>query len=312
MEALTVAINAVVPYLIYLSLGYLFKKWKIIEEEFYLKLNQIIFMAFYPITMFYNTHSISVSFSESALLIGVCAALLAAVILVSVIVVPMLEKDNRRRGVIIQCLNRSNIVLYALGMAESLFGSEGVALASVIVAIFVPVYNIAAIIVLEYYGGGKPNAKALFLKVIKNPLFLGAAVGLVFSAIGLKLPACIESTVSKLSALTTPLAMMILGGTMHAASIRKNMKCIVSTLAAKMILIPAAAVAVCALMRMPALETFIVFIVFGTPISANAYTMSQNMGGDGELAGELVAMSTILSLFTLFGWIFLLRTMALI
>lgn len=60
-------------------------------------------------------------------------------------------------------------------------------------------------------------------------------------------------------------------------------------------------------MGLPPLETFICFIAFGTPVSANAYTMSQSMGGDGELAGELVAISTVASLGTIFAWILFLR-----
>ena len=40
--------------------------------------------------------------------------------------------------------------------------------------------------------------------------------------------------------------------------------------------------------------------------------MSQNMGSDGELAGELVAISTVMSLGTLFTWIYLLRSMGVI
>ena len=312
MDALTVAINAVAPYLIYLSMGLFFRKSGLIKESFLLELNQVIFSCFYPITMFYNTHAISVSFAESSLLIAVCSALLAAVIAVSVIIVPKLVKENARRGVIIQCLNRSNIVLYAIGMAETLFGAEGAAMASVIVAIFVPVYNVAAIIVLEYYRGGSNSPVALVKKIFTNPLFLGAMVGLAFSFAGIVLPTAIESTVSKLSALTTPLAMIILGGTIHASGVARDLKVIVATLAAKMLLIPAVAVAVCALVGLPQLETFVCFIMFGTPISANAYTMSQNMGGDGELAGELVAISTVASLATIFAWIFALRSVCLV
>lgn len=32
--------------------------------------------------------------------------------------------------------------------------------------------------------------------------------------------------------------------------------------------------------------------------------MAENMGGDGKLAGEFVSLSTVLSILTLFGWIF--------
>lgn len=166
--------------------------------------------------------------------------------------------------------------------------------------------------VLEYYRGGSNSVPALARKIVTNPLFLGAMVGLAFSLLGMRLPQAVESTVSKLSALTTPLAMVILGGTIHASGVMRDMRTISWVLVAKMLLIPAVAVAACVAAGLPQLETFVCFIMFGTPISSNAYTMSQNMGGDGELAGELMAISTSVSLVTLFVWIFALRSLGLV
>ena len=36
--------------------------------------------------------------------------------------------------------------------------------------------------------------------------------------------------------------------------------------------------------------------------------MAQNMGGDGELAGQFVVISTAVSMFTLFLWIFFMKS----
>lgn len=60
------------------------------------------------------------------------------------------------------------------------------------------------------------------------------------------------------------------------------------------------------------LEVFLSFIVFATPVAANAYTMSENMGADGTLAGEIVAGSTVVSIGTLFLWIVLLQNVGII
>lgn len=60
------------------------------------------------------------------------------------------------------------------------------------------------------------------------------------------------------------------------------------------------------------MELFLVIAVFATPVASGSYPMAQNMGGDGELAGQLVFLSTVISVFTLFGWIFVLRLMCII
>ena len=311
VEAFSVAAGAVIPYLIYLALGFLLKQGKILDEAFASRLNQVIFQAFYPVTMFYNTHAISLDLGNCGKLMAVAAALLLGVIGLSLAIVPRLVKENPRRGVIVQSLYRSNIVLYAMGLAESLFGRAGAQGASVLIAVFVPVYNVTAIAVLEHYRGGKLGF-SLVGKVLRNPLFLGAVAGIVFSLLPVTLPSPVENTVAALSGVTTPLALIVLGATLKLSSVRKNLLCITGTLAVKMVVIPAVSLAAAKLAGFGPLDTFLCFIVFATPIAVNAYTMAENMGGDGQLAGELVAASTILSLFTLFGWIALLRGMTVI
>ena len=278
--AFVVAVNAVTPFLVYLTLGWFARKSGLVREPFLQEMNQFVFRCFFPITMFYNTHAIQVSFSDSSQLIVVCAGLLVLVVALSVAIVPRLVQENARRGVII--------------------------------AIFVPVYNVLAIIVLESYRGGASDVRMLVRRVLTNPLFVGGMAGLAFSFAGLHLPDALESSVAKLSAVTTPLAMIILGGTIRFSGVVRDRMAIVATLGIKMLVLPAVAVAICALLGMTQLETFVCFTMYATPVAASAYTMSQNKGGDGELAGELVAISTVVSLGTLFVWIVVLRSMGLI
>ena len=60
------------------------------------------------------------------------------------------------------------------------------------------------------------------------------------------------------------------------------------------------------------LELFLLLAIYGTPVAAASYPMAQNMGGDGELAGQFVVISTVVSVVTLFVWIFFLKSMGLI
>ena len=66
------------------------------------------------------------------------------------------------------------------------------------------------------------------------------------------------------------------------------------------------------LFQMTPIERFIFLVTYAAPVATASYSMAQNMGGDGELAGELVAVSTVTSAFTIFGWIFVLKMMGLI
>ena len=112
--------------------------------------------------------------------------------------------------------------------------------------------------------------------------------------------------------MSSPLALFALGGTLQFKAIGKNLRYLVPTLATKLILLPLALVAIAYALGLRGVELFLVIAVFATPVASGSYPMAQNMGGDGELAGQLVFLSTVISVFTLFGWIFVLRLMCII
>lgn len=312
MESLVISINAVLPFLVYLGFGFFMVKKKMVDEPFLNKLNKMVFAAFLPITMFYNIHNVSVDVNACLTLVLVCVMTLVTVITLTFFVVCKCVKENAKRGVMIQAIYRSNIVLYALPLAENLFSSEGVALASILVAIFVPIYNVVAIVVLEYFNGGSTDIKTLLSKVLHNPLFQGALVGISFALLKLQLPSPIESTIKTLSSLTTPLALMVLGGTTKLSSIKKNAKYLIPSLTFKMVLLPEITLIVGTMVQLSSIELFVYFILFATPVAVGSYSMAQNMGGDGQLAGEFVSVSTVVSIFSLFCWITLMSAMHLI
>ena len=53
-------------------------------------------------------------------------------------------------------------------------------------------------------------------------------------------------------------------------------------------------------------------LAYQTPVAVSSYIMAQQAGADGQLAGQLVVFSSVLSIFTLFVTIFILRTMGLL
>ena len=308
MENFWIAVNAVVPFCIYITFGLFARTIGLVAEDFTKQLNQMVFRAFFPIMMFYNLYSMDFSqrFDSKLVLVGVAALFVLVALLC--LVVPVVVKENSRRGVIIQAIYRSNFVLFAIPLTESVFGSEGVALASMMIAVVVPIYNVVAVVVLEYFRGGVPKIGQLAKNVLSNPMIMGAIVGFVFFGLHIYLPACVEKPVKAFSDLSTPLALFVLGSTLHFSSIRKNLKYLVSALGLKLVLIPSIIMVLAVKLQFRPVERFVLFAMFATPVAAASYPMAQNMGGDGELAGELVVTSTVVSVFTIFLWIYFLKS----
>ena len=313
MESLLVALNAVIPFLCYISFGYIVRMKKIVSESFLQQLNQMVFRLFYPCMTFYNIYKADAeSLPRPVLLIFVGASILileASLILV----VPRFVLENPKRGVVIQGIFRSNFVLFGLPLTISVFGDSAASVAAMVVTVVVTIYNTTSVVILEMFNtNGKINVKNIAFNVIKNPLLQGAVIGLVFFLLGIHVPESIVTPIAAFSDATSPLALFVLGGTLHFNEISHNLKYLVPTLSFKLLILPAVMMAIGYAFGLRELELFLLVAVYGTPVAAASYPMAQNMGGDGELAGQLVVISTVVSVVTLFFWIFFLRSIGII
>ena len=312
-DSFLVAFNAVMPFLIYLLIGFSMVRFKWTDRPFLEKLNKLTFRAFFPIMMFQNIYSITPEGMPSVKLLLMAGISLLLLILLLMAIVPRIVKENPRRGVIIQGIFRSNFLLYGVGLTVSVYGSEASAVASVLVMEVVSMYNIAAVIVLEtFQGQGKSSPGELILKLLKNPLLQGCILGLVVFALKIRLPVFLEKPISSLASIATPLAMITLGGTLRFEALRRNQRVLVAVLGIRLLVLPVVMVSIAYMIGLRGVELFLVLMVYGTPVAASSYPMALNMGGDGELAGQLVFVSTVLSMGTVFGFIFLMSRLGLL
>ena len=307
MESFLVAVNAVIPFFCYLALGYTMKIRGVVKEEFLQKLNQMVFRVFYPFMTFYNIYKADAeSLPRPLLLIFTGASIL-------IVIIPKIVKENPRRGVIIQAIFRSNFVLFGLPLTIAVFGDSAASIAAMMVTVVVSIYNTTSVFILEMFNGeGKSDIKKKLKAVVANPLLQGAIVGLIFFFLGIKLPGSLVTPIAAFSNMTSPLAIYVLGGTLQFKAIRKNLKYLVPTLTCKLFILPAIIIAIAYTFGLRGLELFLLIAVYATPVAAASYPMAQNMGGDGELAGQFVVISTAVSMFTLFLWIFFMKSVGLI
>ena len=212
MESFFVAANAVVPFICYMSYGYLIRHLGFGDETFYKRLNQIVFKAFFPLMMFNSLYNSKADFQTNTKLALTAVVILLAAILLTVLLTPLFVKGNPQRGVVAQATWRSNTLMFALPLAVSMYGEEAGSLASIVIACCVPIYNIAAVFILEYFRrteGEKTSSAKMLRNILTNPLIIGAIAGIVFRALHISLPACILKPIKSISDMTSPLATFI-------------------------------------------------------------------------------------------------------
>ncbi|MBE5829179.1 MAG: AEC family transporter [Butyrivibrio sp.] len=312
MENLLIATNAVVPFMVYIAIGMIAKKLGLVKETFLRELNGVIFRVFFPFIMFNNLYKADFSTLKDAdyVLFAVIATLI--VIALSVLLVPVFEKENPRKGVIIQAIFRSNSVLFAIPLAGSVLGEEASIKSSIIVAFLVPMYNIFSVMILEYYRGGKVKPTVIVKNILKNPLIMGAIAGAIFNLLPVTMPESLAHPITQLSNLATPMALFVLGGTLKFSDLRKNAVPVSVGVILKLMIVPAIVTYAMAILKYEPAELFAVFCMFATPVAAASFPMAQSMGADADLAGEYVVTTTLLSIVTIFVWILVLKNFGLI
>ena len=313
LESFMVAFNAVAPFLILLSVGFLAVRTGLTDRAFMARLNALNFRLFFPFLMFSNVYSARPEDLPSVTLMifgPVSVLLLIAVLLV---VVPRIVKENPRRGTIIQAVFRSNFIIYGIPLTASVFGTARSSVCGMMVMIMVTLFNTAAVIVLEIFrDGGRVRLKPLLLGLVRNPLLQGCAAGLLCYLLQIRLPDFIASPVSSLSSLATTLAMIALGASLVFDELKKNRRTVTAVLLVRLVLLPLIALPAAWVLGLRGVELFLVLMIFGTPVATASYPMAQNMGGDGQLAGQLVFVSTVASLGTVFLFIYAMSRLGLL
>ena len=313
LESFLVALNAVAPFLVLLSVGFLAVRTGLTDRAFMTRLNALNFRLFFPFLMFNNVYSARPEDlpSPALMIFGPVSVLLLIAVLLAV--VPRIVKENPRRGTIIQAVFRSNFIIYGIPLTASVFGTERSSVCGMMVMIMVTLFNTAAVIVLEIFReGGRVRPKPLLLGLVRNPLLQGCAVGLLFYLLRVRLPDFIASPVSSLASLATTLAMIALGASLVFEDLKKNRRTITAVLVLRLVLLPLVMLPLAWLLGLRGVELFLVLMIFGTPVATASYPMAQNMGGDGQLAGQLVFVSTVASLGTVFLFIYAMSRLGLL
>ena len=313
LESFQVAFNAVMPLLILLGNGWAAVRSGVTDRAFMNRLNTLNFKLFFPFLMFKNVYGAEPeNLPTTALMITGAVSLLVLVALL-MIVVPRIVKENPRRGTIIQAIFRSNFIIYGIPLTTFVFGDGKASVCGIMVMIMVSMFNILSVVVLEYYrDGGKVRPGPLLLGIVKNPLLQGCVAGLLCYLLGIKLPVFLKEPVFALGSMASTLALVVLGANLQFAELKKNGRTITTVLLVRLLLLPLVMVPLGWLIGLRGVELFLILMIYGTPVATASYPMAQNMGGDGQLAGQLVFVSTVASLGTIFLFIFTMSQLGLL
>ncbi|MCI9061205.1 AEC family transporter [Romboutsia sp.] len=312
MENLILSLNVVFPLFLTMSLGYFLKYLNLFDNSTLDRMNNITFKSFLPMLLFYNIYKTDLHDTFNLKLIIFSVTCIIVLYLILYLLVPLIEKDNKKRGALLQGLFRSNFVIFGLPITESLFGSEKVGVAAILIAIIVPLFNMLSVLALETFRDGKLNFKKIFIGIIKNPLIIASCLGVLTLLLKIKIPTAIEKTISDVSKIATPLSLILLGASFKFDNIKKYLKQTTIAVIGKTILIPCIILPICIMFGYRDVELSTLMIIFAAPTAISSFTMAKQMDSDSDLAGQIVVFTSAFCVITVFMWIFILKQFYLI
>ena len=312
MENFLVSFNAVFPLCVSMALGYFLRRVKLLNAGSLKTLNALSFKVFLPIYLFDNIYRTDLAAAFNGRLLCFALTAVGLFTLLLMLTVPLLEKENSRRGVMVQAMFRSNFALFGLPVAISLCGEARVGPTSLLVGLVVPFYNVLAVIVLEFFRGKKPDPMQIIKGILRNPLIVASVLGVAVRLLGLELPDAARKCVTDLGRVATPLSLVALGGDFKFADLKTYKKQLLLAVPGKLIVSPLLMVGAGVLFGFRQEFLVPILILSGAPTAVSSYPMAQQMGGDGPLAAQTVVLTSALSLGTMFLWIFALKSTGMI
>ena len=304
-----ISANAVLPMCLIMALGYGTRRLGWIRREEISAINKIAFRIFLPCLLYYNVYCSDLSGSFDPLLMAYAVGGVLLTFGLSLGYTLLSEKLPERRGVMIQGMFRSNYVIMGIPVATALLGADQLGTVSILIAVVVPLFNMLSVVVLEVFRGQKPKPLHILGQIAKNPLVIGSVLGILTLAAGIRLPHILEQTIQNISAIASPLQLFLLGAFFQFSGLKTYRRELVTVSAAKLIVAPGLFLGLGALLGFRGVAFVSLIGIFASPTAVNSFTMAQQMGGDAELAGDIVVITSAMSILTMFLWIFLFKSL---
>jgi predicted permease len=309
MELFINTFFALCPLYFYLITGVVLRRMKILKAEDLPWLNALLFRSFLFFSLFNNVRSadFSGSHSGSLLLFGVVAVLL--VFALYLLTVPRIVRNFKQSAVAVQALYRSNFVLLGMAYVEQLCGPENMGPVSLLISVVVPLFNLLAVCTFEFLRGGKVHFGRILLNILRNPLIIASALGGLCALLKVNFPEYIDKPMRTLGSVATPFAMVLVGASLSLGALARNRKLVLGVSAGKLLLTPLLMVPPAVLLGFRDAALVSIMVAAAAPTAVASVAMSYELGGDGELAAQIVAATSLLSLITMFLWVLVLRGM---
>ncbi len=310
-ESFIAALTVVSPMMILMIIGWLCRTKGVITRPAMKEYDRLIFRVFMPLLLFKNIYEINFSGGiavKEMVFTAVCLLIMFALCLDCP---RYLTRDLRKSSVIGQAIVRGNYVIFGVVVSEALYGEGNIGVVIMMSMLVVPMVNIFSAIILEAGRSGKSSPAKLFLAVLKNPMIIGAICAFIVKGFGIKIPAVLWSVIRSIANSTTTISFISLGVGLDMADAIADRRLLAWGVILRMIILPGVMLPLAVISGFRGQSLCAMMVTFAAPSAVASYPMAVAMGADGQLAGQLVCATTIISVITIFLWTFAFKSLGL-
>ncbi|MBX3586866.1 MAG: AEC family transporter [Ramlibacter sp.] len=277
--------------------GYLVCRYTALNRTVWEQVESLVYYFLFPVLLF---HSIV----KSPLDLGAASSLIGAGLLMGVTGIALAYSlphlpligahiDRRDHAASAQVAFRFNSFI-ALAMAERLAGARGLLLIAVLIGVCVPLFNVGAV-----WPMARHAQRGFLRELVRNPLIVATATGLVANLLGFRIPVWMEPSVSRIGAASLALGLMAAGAGMQFGTLARAKTLAVSVLAIRHFITPLVAFAYARLFRLDPVQTTMLLTFAAMPTASSCYVLAARMGYNGAYVAGLVTLSTLLGMLSL-------------
>ncbi len=292
------------PVFLLIILGNFLRRIKVPDISFWEINDKLCYWVLIPALLFHYISQINLSsemlYSYSIIIyVGFFIAILTVLILGKLLGYP-----PERWTSILQGAVRQNAFI-ALAITGSLFGDEGLKIASIFMLIYVPSINIIIVTTMVMnFGQSKKNASknefiTVFIELSKNPFILAMIAGLIFSIIQSEKLKVIIDTSGLLGSAALPIMLLTIGAKIKVRDLALTITPIIISNFLKLLALPLIAFFVANYLGLSEIEVVVAVIFAAVPTAVSSHTLARQFGADDQLMTSIITTQVILSFITI-------------
>lgn len=295
-------IYIIAPIFCLIAMGYIFNRQKTFDDSFWSGVEHLCYYVLFPsliirtlaITDFSQFPALNIAFT-----MGASVATMIVIVSLGYFIAKPMGMSGTSYSSIFQGATRWN-TFAVVAIIFGFYGDAGVSIASIGIAVMIPMLNVANVTALALMVGKEPpSIGKVLLLLFKNPFIIACFTGLVLNFIGLGLWQPISNAMDLLGRSALALSLLAVGVGVDFSAIKKSGFGVLVASILKLALMPLLMYLFGSYFGVSGMSLTVAILCGAVATASGSYILARKMGGDATLMANILTVQTLLSLITI-------------